>query len=288
MNINRRFPGKRVLITGAGCGLGRALCLEFAARGWQIAVTDVDQNRIRETAALVEQSGGRALVMRLDVTRPDDFVRALKTVKEQWGGIDVLVNNAGVAAAGLMERIPLDRWDWIVGINLKGIIHGCRAFIPLFKEQRGGHIVNVASSAGIASLAEMSSYNVSKAGAISLSETLKIELAGHNIGVSAVCPTFFRTNLMDQFSSPDERQRLLAERMFQKSRTSAEKIARLIIRSVGRNRFYVVTPIDGRVVWFFKRHFPEAYMKALAWSYRTGMFDRYTGLKGDAKGGAIQ
>ncbi len=278
MKINKKFPAKRVLITGAGCGLGRALCLEFATRGWKIAATDIDMKRISETAALVHEAGGSPLEIRLDVTRPDDFVRTLETINEKWGGLDILVNNAGVAAAGYMEKIALDRWDWIIDLNQKSLVYGCRAAIPAFKEQGRGHIVNVASCAGIASLSEMSSYNATKAAAISLTETLKMELHPHGIGVTAVCPTFFKTNLMDQFNSPDDRQRLLAEKMFEKSLTTADRIAGKIIRCIEKNRFYLVTPIDARLVWFFKRHFPEKYMKAMAWGYKAGLFDKYVGI----------
>ena len=278
MKINKKFPEKRVLITGAGCGLGRALSLEFALRGWKIAVTDIDKKRIKDTAALVREAGGNPLEIHLDVTKPNDFVKALKTVREKWGGVDVFINNAGVAAAGFMEKIPLDKWDWIIDINQKSVIHGCRAVIPLFKEQGHGHIVNVASNAGIASLSEMSSYNVTKAAVISLSETLKMELHKHGIGVSVICPTFFKTNLMDQFNSPDERQKLLAEKMFENALTTSDRIAKLIMKSIEKNRFYVVTPIDGKAVWFFKRHFPERYIKAMAWGYKVGLFDKYVGL----------
>ena len=113
-------------------------------------------------------------------------------LKKKWNGVDILINNAGVAAAGYFEKIPLDRWDWIIDINLKSIIYGCRAFIPQFKEQGSGYIVNVASNAGIASLPEMGSYNVTKAAAISASETLRTELSPRNIGVLSCAPHFSR------------------------------------------------------------------------------------------------
>ncbi len=278
MKINSKFPEKRVLITGAGSGLGRALCLEFAARGWRIAVTDIDRKRIAETADLAREAGGAPLAMPLDVTRPGDFTRALASVKKKWGGLDVLVNNAGVAAGGLMEKIPLAKWDWIIGINAKSIIHGCRAAIPLLKEQGRGHIVNIASSAAIASLPEMGSYNFTKAAALSLSETLRLELSPHGIGVTAVCPSFFRTNLLDRFTSPDARQRILAEKMFDKSRTTAGAIALLIIKWIEKNRFYLVTPVDGKLVWLIKRRCPELYFRAMAWLYRKGLIERYLGV----------
>ena len=279
MKLEKRFPEKRVIITGAGSGLGRCLALEFASRGWRVAVTDINRGRITESAELVEASGGRALELVCDVTKPKDFEKALKTLKKEWGGIDMVVNNAGVAAGGFMEKIPPADWDWILDVNLKSVINGCRTFIPLLKTQGSGHIINIASNAGIASLSEMASYNVSKAGVISLSETLRIELAPYNIGVTVVCPTFFRTNLMDQFKSSDERQRKLAESMFKKAGTCAEEIACHAVRSAERRRLYVLTQLDARLAWFSKRMMPEIYFSFLGWAYRKGFFDTYTGVK---------
>ncbi len=278
MDINKRFPGKRVIITGAGSGLGRALALEFAALNWKIAIADINRDRARETEILVDRKGGTGLVIECDVTRPGDFTRALGIIRKKWSGVDILINNAGVASAGYFEKIPLDRWDWIIDINLKSIIYGCRAFIPQFREQGFGHIVNVASNAGIASLPEMASYNVSKAGAVSASETIRTELSPLNIGVTVVCPTFFKTNLMDQFSSPDERQRQMANRFFDNSAATSEAIARHAIRSIEKNRFYVITQKDGKFMWRMKRWFPELYFKVFTYVYKNGYFDKYMDL----------
>lgn len=279
MKLERKFPLKRVIITGAGSGLGRCLALEFAGRGWRVAVSDINRKRMAETAGLVDSAGGKALGIRCDVTKPGEIGKALKTLEKEWGGVDVVINNAGVAAGGFMEKIPVEEWNRIIDINLKSVIFGCRAFIPLLKNQKSGHIINVASNAGIASLAEMSSYNVTKAAVISLSETLRIELAPHNVGVTVVCPTFFRTNLMDRFKSTDERQRKLAEGMFAKANTSAEKIARHVVRSVQRGRLYVLTQFDARLSWRSKRLTPETYFRFLGWAYRKGLFEKYTGVK---------
>ena len=275
MKIHKKFPEKRILITGAGCGLGRALALEFAALGWNIAVTDIDKKRIQETVELIRETGGNAIDFTLDVTKPEEFTRAVKTVKKEWKGLDILVNNAGVAAAGYFEKIPLSQWEWIMAINLKSIIYGCRAFIPLFKKQNMGYIVNVASNAGIASLPEMSCYNMTKSAVISMSETLNVELSGSNIGVSVVCPTFFKTYLMDQFKSPDEKQRQLAERFFATTFVTSEKIARHIRKSVEKNRLYVITQRDGKNMWRLKRFFPELYFKVLSLVYKTGAFEKH-------------
>ena len=279
MKLEKRFPEKRVFITGAGSGLGRCMALELAARGWRVAVSDINRKRIQESAGMVGAAGGRALELPCDVTKPKDFEKALKTVNREWGGVDIVVNNAGVAAGGYMDAIPLAEWDWIIGVNLKSVVYGCRTFIPQLREQGGGHIVNIASNAGIASLAEMSSYNVTKAGVISLSETLSIELAPHRIGVTVVCPTFFKTNLMDQFKSTDERQRKLAEQMFARANTSAEKIARHTVRSVEKGKLYVLTQFDAKLAWRTKRMSPELYFRFLGWAYRKGFFEKFTGVK---------
>ena len=278
MNLDKRFPKKRIIITGAGSGLGRALAIEFAKMHWRIAIAEINKQRAHETAKLVNRDGGEPLVIQCDVTKPGDFIKASNALDKEWGGVDILVNNAGVAAAGYFEDIPLDTWEWIIALNQKSVIYGCRTFIPLFKEQGQGHIVNVASNAGIASLAEMSCYNVTKAAVISASETLRIELAPFNIGVTVVCPTFFKTNLMDQFQSPDKRQRLLAEKFFEKSRTTAKNVAQLVIKSVRKNRLYVVTPADGKFVWLSKRYTPELYFKIASFIYKKGYMDKYLGI----------
>lgn len=275
MNLNKKFPKKRVIITGAGSGLGRALAMEFAKLKWKIAIAEINKERAQETAQMVEHADGTPLLIHCDVTKPEDLDRALATLKKEWSGVDILINNAGVASAGWFEKIPLEKWDWIIGLNTKSIIHGCRTFIPYFTEQKHGYIVNVASNAGIASMPEMASYNATKAAAISLTETIKIELSRHNIGVSVVCPTFFKTNLMDQFTSPDERQRQLADTFFGYAQVTAQRVARHTLKSIEKNRFYVITQKDGRNMWRMKRLTPELYFKVFSLIYKTGFYDRH-------------
>jgi len=275
MKINKRFPEKRVLITGAGSGLGRSLSVKFAEMGWNVAVTDINKTRMDETAVLVKNAGGNPLTALCNVTELDDLTNIRNLVQTKWGGIDILINNAGIVTGGFMEKIPMKDWDWIMDTNLKSIIYGCRTFIPDFKEQGWGHIVNVASSAGIASLPEMVPYNVSKAGAISLSETLRIELSSSNIGVTVACPTFFKTNLLDQFTSTDPRQKQMADNLFAKTKTSSDMIAQHIMESIRKGRFYSIQQMDGKAIWFCKRHFPELFFKLFAWSYKKGYYDRF-------------
>lgn len=269
----RRFPKKRLFITGAGSGLGRALALRFAVDGWKVAIADINIPRANETAVMVRDRGGESMVLKCDVSKHEALEKAASAIHDAWGGADILVNNAGIAAAGTMECIPLEEWERIININFKSVVYGCRAFIPGMKEQGGGHIVNIASSAGIASLPEMASYNATKAAVISLSETLRAELAEHGIGVTAVCPSFVKTNLMESFHCTDESQRVMAMGFFNTAICSAEEFADHTCRSIAKNRLYSIAQRDGRFIWRFKRRFPELYSKMVI-RFNTRLKDR--------------
>lgn len=279
MNLNKRFPQKRVIITGAGSGIGRALAHEFAKKQWNIVIAEINDGRAKETADQVKTLGGKAIVVHCDVTKAADVDKVIETATNELGGVDIMINNAGVSAGGYMERISIEDWNWILDINLKSVIYGCRAVIPLFKKQQSGYIINVASYAGMACLPEMSSYNVAKAGVIALSETIRTELSLLGIGVSVVCPSFIKTNLMDQFRSPDARQRNLAQGFFNKSIMSVEAVARCIIRSVSRNKMYILPQIDAKYMWWSKRHTPRLYLKASAFIYKKGLVEKFLGVK---------
>ena len=149
----------------------------------------------------------------------------------------------------------------------------------MFKKQGVGHIVNIASAAGIVSLAEMGPYNVTKAGVISLSETLRMELSGTKIGVTVVCPTFFKTNLMDQFRCTDKKQIARAQGLFKFSLGTANSISRHIIRSIKRNRLYVVTQVDAKLYWKMKRYMPQSFFTLMGYVYKSGLLDKVLGVK---------
>ena len=180
---------------------------------------------------------------------------------------------------GIMEDIPIEDWRWIIDINLMGVIYGCKAFLPMFKRQGSGHIVNIASAAGIVSLPEMGPYNVTKAGVISLSETLRLELAGTKIGVSVACPTFFKTNLMDQARYTDEKQLARAQAFFKFALGTSNSVSRHIMRSIKQNRLYVVTQIDAKLYWKMKRYVPYIYFKLIGFVFRSGLLDKVLGVK---------
>src|SRR5208283_5227393 len=254
-----RFKTKTVVITGAGSGFGRGLALYFAKRGWKVAISDINKPRAEETVKLMN-GNGHSFVFKCDVTRHEEVQELADAVVSKWGTVDILINNAGTPVVGFMEKVSLEDWRFEIGIMLMSVIYGCRTFIPIFKKQGWGHIVNVASSAGIVSLPEMAPYNVTKAGVISLSETLRSELKGSNIGVTMVCPTFFKTNLMDQARTTDERQRKMAESFFNRfSFGTVESVTRATFKAIKRNSLYVLPQPDSKLFWFLKRMTPNTY-----------------------------
>jgi len=253
----------RATITGGGSGLGRALALHLADRAARLLILDVNLERAEETASLARKRGARAEAMFCDVARLEDVEAAARKMDELYGGIDLLVNNAGVAVAGAVGDLPIEDWEWIVRINLWGPIHGCHVFVPRMKAQKSGYILNVSSSAGIASPPEMGPYNVTKAGVISLSETLDAELAPHGIKVSALCPTFFKTNLLETLRATNDDLRNVAQTMFDRSTMTADQVAAAALRGLERGDLIIIPQLDGSVVWRAKRLWPELYRKVL-------------------------
>ncbi|MDY6903391.1 MAG: SDR family oxidoreductase [Thermodesulfobacteriota bacterium] len=271
----KRFPEKRIVITGAGSGFGRALAMVFAKKGWRIGVSDINEERADETVDMVNAAGGQGEKSICDVTKPDQVDAMARGFVDLWGGVDIIVNNAGVASGGYMDEVTPDVWQWMIDLDLMSVIYGCRTFIPFFLQQGSGHIVNMASSAGLVSLPEMGSYNVPKAGVVSLSETLRVELAPKKIGVTVLAPTFFKTNLMDQFKSPRQRQANMANAFFAKSMASADTVAKHAYKRIQKNKLYAVCQIDGKVTWMMKRWFPETYFRVAAMIYKSGIADKF-------------
>ncbi|WP_326595471.1 SDR family NAD(P)-dependent oxidoreductase [Streptomyces sp. NBC_01803] len=251
---------KRILVTGGASGLGRAIVSHYAAAGWRVLIADV-----AEPGAL---PAGDVSYQRLDVRSEEDWQRVRAWCESAWGGLDVLVNNAGVAAAGRMERIAPADWEWILGINLNGVIAGCRTFAPVFKEQRGGHLVNISSLAGLMNLPGMASYNVTKAAVISLSETLRYELEPWNIRTTVVCPGFVPTNLGSRLRSPDPVLADVAHKMLAKGTVTPEQVAERVAEAVDKGRFLVHTHREVRVVVALKRLLPRLVDRQITKGWR--------------------
>lgn len=255
----------RAVVTGAASGLGRALCLALARRNAQIVVADIDLAAAEETARQVVSQGGKAAVTRCDVSKPQEVAALASFADERFGGTDLLINNAGVAVSGAVGDVSLPDWEWIMGINLWGVIYGCHAFAARFKQQRRGHILNVASAAGLLSSPEMAPYNVTKAGVVSLSETLFSELRPFDVGVTVLCPTFFRTQILERSRSTGTSPELekVASNLMDRSKLQAPDIARIALKACDDDQLFCVPMPDGQWGWRAKRLAPERYFKTI-------------------------
>ncbi|CCI52706.1 MAG: SDR family NAD(P)-dependent oxidoreductase [Tetrasphaera jenkinsii] len=245
----------RVLITGGASGLGLALATAMLARGDEVLVGDLAEERpdsVPEGAAYV----------RLDVRSQQDWDAALADVRERWGGLDLLVNNAGVATGGRIDVEAFADWERVIDINLLGVVRGCQTFVPLLKERGSGRIVNVASLAGLVHGPAMSSYNAAKAGVVALSETLRFELAPFGIAVNVVCPSFFRTNLHTSLQGKDEEMEKTAVRLITKAGASADDIAAKVLRGIEKDRPVILTDRQGYAAYGTKRFARPLYDRA--------------------------
>ncbi|MGH3360392.1 MAG: SDR family NAD(P)-dependent oxidoreductase [Nocardioidaceae bacterium] len=249
---------ERVLVTGAASGLGLALVRRLVRRGCRVLATDLAERRPDSL-----DDAPSVTYRRLDVRSDADWQAAYDWVRQEWRGLDLLMNNAGVAAGGRIELTTMDQWQWIVDINLLGVVRGCRTFAPMLKAQRDGHIVNTASAAGLVHPPRMAEYTSVKAGVVALSETLRYELEPCGVTVSVVCPTFFRTNLASSLRGHDPDSNRAAQKMIEKAPLSADTIAARVIDGVDRRRHLILTDRNGRLAYYAKRFARPLYDLAM-------------------------
>ncbi|MCW2270276.1 SDR family oxidoreductase [Pseudomonas sp. JUb96] len=253
----------RMMITGAGSGLGREIALRWAREGWQLALADVNEAGLKETLALVREAGGQGFVQRCDVRDYSQLTVLAQACEEKFGGIDVIVNNAGVAAGGFFSELSLEDWDWQIAINLMGVVKGCKAFLPLLERSKG-RIINIASMAALMQGPAMSNYNVAKAGVLALSESLLVELRQQEVAVHVVCPSFFQTNLLDSFRGPTPAMKAQVGKLLESSPITAADIADYIYQQVAAGAFMILPHELGREAWTLKQRAPQRLYDEMA------------------------
>lgn len=265
------LAGKRAVITGSGSGLGRELSLLLAGRGFRVGVADIDAKGASETLNLVEGPGGSGEMFICDVTNAGQVQRMAEHFFEAWGGVDLLINCAGVAAGGTVGDIPLEDWHWLMDVNFWGTLHSCHAFIPRMRAQGRGHIVNIASAAGMVCLPEMSSYNVSKAAIIALSESMRTELAPHGIGVTVACPSFFSSPFGNNVRYTDPYQLEFCDAAFGNASRDSREIARLVLAAADRDAVYQMPQLNVRTILWLNRLNPTLFRRVLSLIYSRGI-----------------
>jgi NADP-dependent 3-hydroxy acid dehydrogenase YdfG len=253
-----KMHDKVVVVTGAGSGIGRATALLFAKQGARIAACDVDEARL---ASLQAELGDRALLAR----RVDVSDRAqMKTFADSIDTVDVVVNNAGVGLGGSFRDTSLDDWDWVLGVNLKGVVHGCHFFVPKMVERgAGGHVVNISSILGIYPAPNVSAYVASKFAVRGLSQSLRAELAPHRIGVTAICPGMIATSIIDdgRLAGDISSRKHKVAGTFRDRGAPPEKVAAAILDAVRSNPAVRTVGADARVIAALHRVAPRTLAK---------------------------
>lgn len=249
----KELNGKVAVITGAGSGFGRELALLCAQEGMRLVLADVDAGGLEQTRALLPE-GTPALLQRCDVSQGWQVEQLAQRTVSEFGGAQLLFNNAGVALAGPIWTSTEQDWSWALGVNLMGVVHGIRAFVPrMLKQGDACHIVNTASVAGLLSVPGSSIYSVSKHGVVVMSECLHHELqaAQAQIGVSVLCPAFVNTGIADasrnrpgELAASNPEAAAYEERVRQavrRGKITATEVARMTIDAVKAGRFYILT-----------------------------------------------
>lgn len=262
MLLSQQYPLKRAFITGAASGFGLALCKQLAADGWTLGLTDIDEGGLSAATHTVHALGGVPFVHVFDVADADAFRQAADVFVQQAGGVDLVINNAGIAVAGLLEETTLADWHTVVHINLLGVVHGCHAFVPHLRRAGAGHIINVASIAAVAAGPYMSAYNAAKAGVLSLSETLYSELKAAGVGVSVAMPFFFKTNIA-RSARGGEAARLMTEKLVENSPVTADEVAAYTLHEAALGTLHILYGRYAKLIWHWKRLFPMHYLNTL-------------------------
>jgi NAD(P)-dependent dehydrogenase (short-subunit alcohol dehydrogenase family) len=259
----RSLASKTALVTGAGSGIGRATALALARRGASLVLCDVNEVGLTETAETARALGRDVLARRIDVANADEMRAFAATVHAQVEAVDILMNNAGVGLGGGTLHTTLEDWQWIIGVNLWGVVHGCHFFVPpMVRRRRGGHVVNVASAAGYVATEALAAYSTTKFAVVGLSEALRDELTPHRIGVTAVCPGLINTPITQ--TSPLRGPEATAEAraymvdVYRRRNYTPERVAENVLKAIQRNRAVAPISPEAWVMYFLKRLVPGA------------------------------
>jgi hypothetical protein len=257
--------GKCAAITGAGSGIGRALALQLNREGCALYLSDINPETLAETRQLLERGDLPCDLQALDVADRAAVHAWANRIDGERGSIDIVINNAGVGLGDLVEDTDYEHLDWLIGINLWGVIHGCVAFLPLLRKSPQGHLVNLSSAFGIIALPTQSAYNAAKFGVRGYTESLRQEMAGSNVHVCCVHPGGIKTNIARDSRggntnvSPTQR-----DAQFQKlAMTSPESAAAQIIKAMEKSKRRLMLGIDAKLISLVARLFPVSYPKIL-------------------------
>lgn len=263
----RNLKDKVAMVTGAASGIGRALSLEFAKEGAHLVITDIDEEKLMDTAEQIKLLGREVLSVKADISSKNEVKELCRKALEKFNGIDILVNNAGVAIyAGFLDT-ELSDWEWLMGVDFWGPVYASYYLVPRMIERKSGHIVNLSSWMGLLGQPNNSAYSAAKFGIVGLSEALRIELDKYNIGVTVVCPGVVRTNIFKSLKIKGFKTDVRNMPGF--LGLTPERIAKRIVRAVKWNRATVITGL-GKFAYSLKRISPYAARMighGMMWTY---------------------
>lgn len=257
----KSLSGRVGVVTGAASGIGRATALEMARRGARVAICDIDEAGLAETAQNIEARGCEVIARRVDVTQMDEVQAWADAAFAAFGRVDLVVNNAGIGVGGALLDVPLEEFRRVVEINLMGVVHGCYAFLPQMRDAGGpAHVVNIASMAGYWAAPFMTSYHATKFGVIGFSSSLSAELQPLGIGVTVICPGVINTPIVQTtrmygtLATEENRQRSVE--MFARRGYTPERVARNIMKAVQRGRLIAPVSPEAWTFYYLKRVAP--------------------------------
>jgi NADP-dependent 3-hydroxy acid dehydrogenase YdfG len=253
---------KKVFITGAASGIGRATAIAMANAGGRMFLTDINQEGINQTCLLIKNAGGEVCLARaFNIADYQALAAFAQEVHAGYGPLDILVNVAGIALFSQIEDMKHSDWEKVINVNLWGVIHGIECFVPeMVRAGRGGHIVSVSSTAGIIGLPWHAVYAGTKHALVGISEVLRYDLKKHNIGVSVICPGAVNTGLVQSVeihASSESTDKL--RHIFAKYALTPERVADIIIDAIRTRKFLVITSFDIKLLYFLKRYFFPLY-----------------------------
>jgi len=256
----QRFEDAVAIVTGGGMGLGEALCEELGRRGATVVVADIDGDAARQVAGRLEQSGAPACAVRVDVASEAEVANLIGSTVAEYGRIDYMINNAGIAIGGDSRDLSIQQWRRVLDVDLLGVVYGTVHAYQVMARQGHGHIVNISSLSGLVPQPGNVPYCTSKHGIVGLSLSLRAEGADLGVKVSAACPGDMRTKIYDNMvvvNMPREQVATLSRRThYLMPQMSARAAAGAILRGVGRNRPLIVFPTAVQVIWHVYRRFP--------------------------------
>lgn len=257
--LSKLYPARRAFITGGGGSLGKSFAKLLAKDGWTVGATDISDKALEEARRAIESAGGKCHTYQFDVSDKVAYKKAFDDFTSKCGGVDLLINNAGIGDGGLFGQYELEKWDWITGINQMAVIYGSHYAAQVMKMQRSGHILTISSVAAVACMPNMAMYNVTKAAILAMGESIYAEMRPFNVRVSVALPEFFKSGIM-QHARGDENATTIGRKKIEKAPISSDKVADYVLKQTGSGKFYILHPFKAKLAFFVRNTFPNYFL----------------------------